>query len=70
MSQKKKEAPVKEKKKKPQAKKSNTINVSKSVKIMATMGQLRGQNFRQTIRLLGEAEDEFKRNGRLILKGA
>lgn len=70
MSQKKKEAPVKEKKKNPPAKKSNTINVSKSVKIMATMGQRHGQNFRQTIRLLGEAEDEFKTHGRLILKGA
>lgn len=71
MSQKKKEAPVEEKKKKPQARHlDNQIKVSKSVKAMATMAARRGYNFKEMIRLLGEAEDTFKKNGRLVLKGA
>lgn len=70
MSQKKKNDVVKEKKK-PQARHlDNQLKVSKSVKAMATMAARRGYNFKEMIRLLGEAEDTFKKNGRLVLKGA
>lgn len=45
------------------------LKVSKSIKIQAAFASLRGHSFRTTIRLLGEAEDAFKKNGRLILGG-
>lgn len=70
MSQKKKNDVVKEKKK-PQARHlDHQLKVSKSVKVMATMAARRGYNFKEMIRLLGEAEDVSKKNGRLVLKGA
>lgn len=66
---KKKEAPVKAKKSKSDAPKSGTLKVSKSIKIMAAMAALRGGNRRELIRLLGAAEDIYKRNGRLVFGG-
>ena len=67
---KKKDNPEKEKRK-PQARHlDNQLKVSKSVKVMATMAARRGYNFKEMIRLLGEAEDISKKNGRLVLKGA
>lgn len=46
------------------------LKVSKSIKIQAAFASLRGHSFRTTIRLLGEAEDSYKKNGRLILGGS
>lgn len=48
---------------------ADVLHVSKSAKIMAAFASLRGFSFRQTIRALGEAEAEYKKNGRLILGG-
>jgi len=52
--------------KKERAPKSTTLKVSKSAKIMAAMGSLRGFPFRETIRLFGEAEQSYKLGGRLV----
>lgn len=43
------------------------LKVSKRHKIMATFASMRGFPFRQTILLLGEAEKNYKENGRLVL---
>ncbi len=48
---------------------ADLLKVSKSVKIAAAMGSLNGHSFRNTIRIMGEAEDNYKRYGRLILGG-
>lgn len=63
MSKKKEAAP---KEKKARAPKNTTLKVSKAAKIMAAMGTLRGFNFRQTVRLLAEAEASYKAGGRLV----
>lgn len=63
MSKKKEAAP---KVKKVRATKNTLLRVSKAAKIMAAMGAMRGVNFRQSIRLFGEAEAEYKANGRLV----
>ena len=63
MSKKKEAAP---KEKKARGPKNTTLKVSKSAKIIAAMGSLRGFNFRETIRLLGEAEATYKAGGRLV----
>lgn len=64
MSKKKEAAPQKIKKER--APKSTALKVSKSAKIMATMGTLRGLSFRKAIRLFGEAEQSYKLGGRLV----
>lgn len=66
MGKKKEEVPVKVKKK-GNVPKNSVLKVSKSIKVMAALASLRGVNKRGLIRMLGEAEDNFKKNGRLIL---
>jgi hypothetical protein len=66
MAAKKEAAP---RKSKGETKKRNTnLRISKAVKVMATMAQLRGGNFRQTIRALGEAEQNWRDNGFLVFQ--
>ena len=49
-------------------KRSNTLHVSKAVKIQATLTAMKGGiSKRALILALGTAEDEYKRNGRLVL---
>lgn len=49
-------------------KRSNVLHVSKAVKTMATLGAMKGGVSKRTLILaLGTAEDEYKRNGRLVL---
>ena len=66
---KKKEAPVKAKKSKSDAPKSGTLKVSKSIKIMAAFASMRGLSRRAFIRLMGEADDIYKKKGRLVFGG-
>lgn len=48
--------------------KRNVLHVSKSVKIQATLAAMKGGiSKRAMILALGTAEDEYKRNGRLVL---
>lgn len=69
MSKKKvEEAPVKVKRK-GTGPKADVLKVSKSVKIMAAFASLRGFSKRQVIRIMGEAEDNYKKNGRLVFGG-
>lgn len=63
----KKEQEVRVKRAKPVRAHRDLLKVSKSAKIMAAFGSLRGLSFRDTIRILGEAEESYKANGRLIL---
>ena len=49
--------------------KAGVLKVSKAVKIMAAFASLRGVSKRQVIRIMGEAEDNYKKNGRLIIGG-
>lgn len=65
MSKKKEEA-VQIKKKKTPAHRNDVLKVSKSIKIMAILGEARyGIPRRKTILALGHAEDNYKRYGRL-----
>ena len=69
MSKKKAEqAPVKVKRK-GAGTKVDVLKVSKEVKIMAAFASLRGFSKRQFIRVMGEAEDNYKKNGRLVFGG-
>lgn len=69
MSKKKAEqAPVKVKRK-GTGTKADVLNVSKEVKIMAALTPLRGFSKRQFIRIMGEAEDNYKKNGRFAFGG-
>lgn len=61
----KKKEEVKEKKK-PTAPKGSVLKVSKRIKIMAAFASLNGFPKRQLIRMFGEAEDIYKKNGRLV----
>lgn len=45
----------------------HTIKATKEIKIQAAMAKVRGGNFRQVIRALGEAEHDYRFKGRLIL---
>lgn len=65
MGKKKEEAPLKTKKKGTGAK-ADVLRVSKSIKVMAAMASLRGFNPKQVIRVMGEAEQNFKNSGRLV----
>jgi hypothetical protein len=48
--------------------KRNVLHVSKSVKIQATLAAMQtGVSKRSLILALGNAEDEYKRSGRLVL---
>ena len=48
--------------------KRNVLHVSKAVKIQATLAAMKGGiSKRALILALGNAEDEYKRNGRLVL---
>lgn len=68
MGKKKEEAPVKIKKK-GTGQKADVLKVSKSIKIMAAFASLRGFSKRQFIRIMGEAENNYKKNGRLVFGG-
>lgn len=69
MSKKKDEqAPVKVKRK-GAGTKVDVLKVSKGVKIMAAFASLRGFSKRQFIRIMGEAEDNYKKSGRLVFGG-
>lgn len=48
---------------------ADLLKVSREVKIIAAFATLRGFSMRKTIRSLGEAEDNFKKNGRLVFGG-
>ena len=49
-------------------KRSNTLHVSKRIKQQATLAAMKGGiSKRALILALGTAEDEYKRNGRLVL---
>lgn len=63
-----KEEVVKAKRHSP-ARKADVLKVSKSIKCMAAFASLRGLSFRSVIRVMGEADDSYKKNGRLILGG-
>lgn len=69
MAKKKEEAPVVKVKKKGSAPKADVLKVSKSAKIMAAFSELRGVNKRGFILAMGEAEDNYRRNGRLVFGG-
>ena len=63
---KKKEEVVKTKK--TPAHRSDILKVSKSIKIMATLGEAQyGLSKRAIILALGHAEDNYKRYGRLVI---
>jgi hypothetical protein len=49
--------------------KSDLLKVSKGAKVMAAYASLRGFSYRQTIKSLGEAEHNYKLNGRLVHGG-
>jgi hypothetical protein len=67
---KKVEAPVKVKVKKSNAPvRADVLKVSKAVKIAATMAEVRGFSKRKYIRIMGEAEENYKNNGRLVFGG-
>lgn len=51
------------------ARKADVLKVSKSVKCQAAFASARGLSFRAIILAMGEAEDIYKKNGRLILGG-
>lgn len=51
------------------ARKADVLKVSKSIKCQAAFASLRGLSFRSVIRVMGEADDIYKKNGRLILGG-
>ena len=57
----------KEKKETKSKKSVHSLKVTKEIKIQAAMAKVRGGNFRQVIRALGEAEQAFRLNGCLIL---
>lgn len=67
-AKKKEEAPVKVKKKS-SVPKADVLKVSKGAKIMASFAELRGVNKRGFILAMGEAEDSYKRHGRLVFGG-
>lgn len=69
MSKKKVEAEPVKVKRKGTGPKADVLKVSKEVKIMAAFASLRGFSKRQVIRIMGEAEDNYKKNGRLIIGG-
>ncbi len=49
-------------------KRSNVLHVSKAIKQQATLAAMKGSiSKRAMILALGTAEDEYKRNGRLVL---
>ena len=43
------------------------LKVSKAIKTIAALGKIHGVNAKQVIRSMGEAEQNFKDNGYLIL---
>lgn len=49
--------------------KADVLKVSKSIKCQAAFASLRGLSFRSVIRVMGEADESYKKNGRLILGG-
>lgn len=51
------------------ARKSDVLKVSKSIKCQAASASMFGVSFRRVIRVMGEAEDSYKKTGRLILGG-
>lgn len=69
MSEKKGEQSAVKVKRKGTGPKADVLKVSKEVKIMAAFASLRGFSKRQVVRVMGEAEDNYKRNGRLIISG-
>lgn len=69
MSKKKVEVEPVKVKRKGTSPKADVLKVSKSIKIMAAFASLRGLNKRSFIRIMGEAEDNFKKNGRLVFGG-
>lgn len=48
---------------------ADVLKVSKESKIWAAFASLRGINHRTMIKIMGEAEDNYKRYGRLIIGG-
>lgn len=49
------------------ASKFHPLKVSKQVKTMAASSALRGGSYKGFIRIMGEAEDSYKKTGRLVL---
>ena len=64
---KKKEVAPKEKVKRGSVPKQDVLKVSKEIKTMAAFASLRGFNKRRLIQLLGSAEDNYRKNGRLVM---
>ena len=48
---------------------NDVLKVSKSVKAVAAWTKIRGGDYGSTIRIMGDAEANFKLNGRLVLQG-
>ena len=62
-----KKAPVEKDVKK--HRKADVMHVSKQTKILAMYASLNDKSFRQFIKIMGDAETNYKLNGRLVLAG-